>query len=311
MDEPTVEADLRLHHLEAVEVEIGSHHHSSRRNSKNHHHDQLPNLGSYYGKSRPGTHGNNFHPAEATPGEFPRLIGTKSQASTASSSATRDSGISVNDLQKAEEALLKEQMHRKASRGSGGSNSMISVDDLPVSGRALSIGKRPGTNRSTISYGNVVENVSSENSSATGSQKSLRGQGKASSSYSRSISGGSAVSKGRRKETNGFTVKDEPEVAADVLTPPRSPLAIQSSNHILLKPADDSPFASANQRNRAGGGGGSSGFYSRTNGASSTNSTPYSQVSIPSSYDYEDDFTSDSESEMSLLPTAYENNVNR
>ena len=192
---------------------------------------------------------------------------------------------------------------------------MISVDDLPVSGRALSIGKRPGTNRSTISYGNV-ENVSSENSSATGSQKSLRGGREKASSYSRSISGGSAVSKVSKHQipqTNGFTAKDHHDsVGADVLTPPRSPLSIQSSNHILLKPADDSPFASANQRNRAAAAGaGSSGFYSRTNGASSTNSTPYSQVSIPSSYDYEDDFTSDSESEMSLLPTSYENNVNR
>ena len=145
VDEPTVEADVGLHHLEAV----GGHH--SRRASKN---EQLPNLqhGSHHGaKSRPTTHGNAAHPGEA-PGEFPRLIGTKSQASTASSSATRDSGISVNDLQKAEEALLKDQMQRKASKGS---NSMISVDDLPVSGRAMPLGKRPGTNRSTISYNNI------------------------------------------------------------------------------------------------------------------------------------------------------------
>ena len=30
-------------------------------------------------------------------------------------------------------------------------------------------------------------------------------------------------------------------------------------------------------------------------GSMSSNSTPYSQVSVPSSYDYEDDFTSDEE----------------
>lgn len=34
----------------------------------------------------------------------------------------------------------------------------------------------------------------------------------------------------------------------------------------------------------------------------SSNSTPYSQVSVPSSYDdYEDDFTSDEESETSVV----------
>ena len=33
----------------------------------------------------------------------------------------------------------------------------------------------------------------------------------------------------------------------------------------------------------------------------SSNSTPYSQVSVPSSYDYEDDFTSDEESEASVV----------
>ena len=43
----------------------------------------------------------------------------------------------------------------------------------------------------------------------------------------------------------------------------------------------------------------------QSNGASSTNSTPYSQISVPSSYDYEDDFTSESDSEIpAYLPTA-------
>ena len=43
----------------------------------------------------------------------------------------------------------------------------------------------------------------------------------------------------------------------------------------------------------------------QSNGASSSNSTPYSQISVPSSYDYEDDFTSESDSEIpAYLPTA-------
>ena len=101
-----------------------------------------------------------------TSAELPRLVGTKSQASTASSSATRDSGISVNDVQKAAEQV---QMRRTAKNGAahsvngikghgrthGGSSKsmsrMISVDDLPISGRAMPLGKRPSTNRSTIS----------------------------------------------------------------------------------------------------------------------------------------------------------------
>ena len=36
-------------------------------------------------------------------------------------------------------------------------------------------------------------------------------------------------------------------------------------------------------------------------GSVSSNSTPYSQVSVPSSYDYEDDFTSDEESDDSIV----------
>ena len=56
--------------------------------------------------------------------------------------------------------------------------------------------------------------------------------------------------------------------------------AASSTNNLLLRPAENSPFC----RGGAGGGG------------SSTNSTPYSQISVPSSYsDYEDDFTSDEE----------------
>ena len=48
----------------------------------------------------------------------------------------------------------------------------------------------------------------------------------------------------------------------------------------------------------------------QSNGASSNNSTPYSQISIPSSYDYEDDFTSESESEIDLLNQGIPDTVN-
>ena len=66
--------------------------------------DVLPNLegnsitalkkeGRRWGESKEG-------PRKTSPeSELPRLIGTKSQASTASSSATRDSGISVTERQ--------------------------------------------------------------------------------------------------------------------------------------------------------------------------------------------------------------------
>ena len=51
-----------------------------------------------------------------------------------------------------------------------------------------------------------------------------------------------------------------------------------SANNLLLRPAENSPFVMRNVAERG----------------SSTNSTPYSQISVPSSYDdYEDDFTSE------------------
>ena len=61
-----------------------------------------------------------------------------------------------------------------------------------------------------------------------------------------------------------------------------------------------SPFVLVKNRSRG---------YERGNGAiseggcgsMSSNSTPYSQVSVPSSYDYEDDFTSDEESDVSIV----------
>ena len=109
---------------------------------------------------------------------------------------------------------------------------------------------------------------------------------------------------------NGVTTADDlidpdDEEEDDDVTPPRSPLALHSSKPLLLRPADNSPFSSAHyglSSNSLVTSGGQ--ICNQSNGASSTNSTPYSQISVPSSYDYEDDFTSESEAEMaSYLPT--------
>lgn len=134
-------------------------------------------------------HKSNAPNSEA---ELPRLTGTKSQASTASSSATRDSGISVNDVQRAAEAALSKghqhkmvtkrqsskNVNKAKGKASGGhqlhhqnNNKMISVDDLPVSGRAMPLGKRPGTNRSSIvSSSNFIDsgNESRSTTASTG-----------------------------------------------------------------------------------------------------------------------------------------------
>ena len=86
----------------------------------------------------------------------------------------------------------------------------------------------------------------------------------------------------------------------DEVTPPRSPLLVVESNkaaHLLLRPADNSPFTSTPATIH--------GLHHVSNQSNaSTNSTPFSQISVPSSYEYEDDFTSESESEVSLLPAA-------
>ncbi len=87
----------------------------------------------------------------------------------------------------------------------------------------------------------------------------------------------------------------------DDVTPPRSPrfpsqstlvagngnavVACDLGNSLLLRRGENSPFAHQNPARSTG----------------STNSTPYSQISVPSSYDYEEDFTSDSESDISTM----------
>ena len=84
------------------------------------------------------------------------------------------------------------------------------------------------------------------------------------------------------------------------VTPPRSPKfslekeskkPVPNGGLMLMRPAENSPFSTTRM----------------AAGTLSQNSTPYSQVSVPSSYEYEDDFTSDdSEDEISVRL----NNVN-
>ena len=85
-------------------------------------------------------HKSNANVATASEAELPRLTGTKSQASTASSSATRDSGISVNDVQKAAEEALK------SGQGLGNLRRQSKTGG--------SIKSRNGSSRSTISSSN-------------------------------------------------------------------------------------------------------------------------------------------------------------
>ena len=76
-------------------------------------------------------------------------------------------------------------------------------------------------------------------------------------------------------------------------------LKLQNISNLL-----NSPFVTAKRKFHNGY---DKGQYSTNNfdggcGSMSSNSTPYSQVSVPSSYDdYEDDFTSDEESEASVV----------
>ena len=101
--------------------------------------------------------------------ELPRLGngniagGTKSQASTASSSATRDSGISMSEAQRtSEEAAyhLREQHHhqtrpkKKQSSSSSSYTRMISVNEMPVNGQAVNLSNRAPPSGSSSSHFN-------------------------------------------------------------------------------------------------------------------------------------------------------------
>ena len=338
---------------------------STNSSDNNENNKRLPNLeeassghagkaagvsGNKPGSSSQGAKGKNVNEAAAassstSSSELPRLIGTKSQASTASSSATRDSGISVNDVQKAAEEALKNKRtssnvssssshpvaaSRRASkvslnRGSRTSssrsnvsnnrasgNGMISVDDLPIAGRAMPLGRRPGTNKSLTS--NFDSGLDSR--STLGTAASSRPNEHI--AYSRSISSGSSsvkpngflknsASLHQQLASHGTTLTKKAvsetvihQRSRDEVTPPRSPLLVVESNkaaHLLLRPADNSPFTSTPATIH--------GLHHVSNQSNaSTNSTPFSQISVPSSYEYEDDFTSESESEVSLLPAA-------
>ena len=303
--------------------------------------------GCVAGSSSQGAKGKNVNEAPAassstSSSELPRLTGTKSQASTASSSATRDSGISVNDVQKAAEEALKNKRtssnvsssnslaaSRRASkvslnRGSRTSSSrsnvsnnrasgMISVDDLPIAGRAMPLGRRPGTNKSmTSNFDSGLDSRSTLGTAASSRQQNEH------IAYSRSISSGSSsvkpngflknsASLHQQLASHGTTLTKKAvsetvihQRSRDEVTPPRSPLLVVESNkaaHLLLRPADNSPFTSTPATIH--------GLHHVSNQSNaSTNSTPFSQISVPSSYEYEDDFTSESESEVSLLPAA-------
>ena len=99
--------------------------------------------------------------------ELPRLGngniagGTKSQASTASSSATRDSGISMSEAQRTSEeaAYLREQHHhqtrpKKKQSSTSSYTRMISVNEMPVNGQAVNLSNRAPPSGSSSSHFN-------------------------------------------------------------------------------------------------------------------------------------------------------------
>ena len=208
--------------------------------------------------------------------ELPRLIGTKSQASTASSSATRDSGISVterqSDIDTLPDRLRARSQNRNAAKPrwrNGSSNGHISVDTLPVKGQAVNLTRRGSTDSLEAGDSRNIK-VSSRMSVRRGNNGSFR---RGSVSKKENGVSGDEVVMTPVNDTNGD------------LSPPHSPL--QPSTSLLLRPVDNSPFSSRSKRGKS---------------ASSDNlSTPYSQISGISTYDdYEDDFTSD-ESEFSAM----------
>ena len=247
------------------------------------------------GKARWDQNGRKTSPDS----ELPRLIGTKSQASTASSSATRDSGISLTERQNDMESLgLAEKLRPRAGSRAGsqtravrqpGLSSQISVETLPVTGQAVSLARR-GSSDSQESEG---ENNNYKSLSRLSLRKSSQFR---KSPVTTTNNNNNNYSK---KRSDGGESSKEEEV---VMTPvndlidggsPRSTkfypdeIPIQpSASSLLLRPSDNSPFSSRSKRGKS---------------ASSDNlSTPYSQISGISTYDYEDDFTSD-ESEFSTL----------
>ena len=207
--------------------------------------------------------------------ELPRLIGTKSQASTASSSATRDSGISVTERQSDMETVTDRLRARAGSVRRGGAG-QISVDTLPVNGQAVSLARR-GSGDS--------QEGDREARSLTSLSRQERGK---SNLYRRSPITKSSSKELASPEELVITPVNDPKDGGTPRSPKFFPdeIPIQPSASLLLRPVDNSPFSSRSKRGKS---------------ASSDNlSTPYSQISGISTYDYEDDFTSD-ESEFSTL----------
>ena len=205
----------------------------------------------------PNLEGNSIHTLRTESGrrdvgrkitpesELPRLIGTKSQASTASSSGTRDSGISMNDVDSTD-TRGRVSFSRHKPRGA-----MISVDTLPLKGQSVQISRREQMEQQIkLFQGKPSEDLSDTEDDVVISAVNTTGESPRTPKY----------------------------------FPGESPLLSKSG--ALLNPVENSPF-SLRRRNMT---------------RSSDNvSTPYSQISGISTYDYEDDFTSDSESEFSAL----------
>ena len=226
----------------------------------------------------------SFNGRKTTPeSELPRLIGTKSQASTASSSATRDSGISVSERNNDMDSLSDRLRSRAGSRNkwrNGSNGAPISVDTLPVTGQAVNLTRR-GSNDSTDS------SEHKQNNNKSSSRLSMK-----KNNFRKSASG-----KGNGQVANNEDLQDD-EVVVKAITDlngegsPRTPryfpdeTPLQPKASLLLRPVDNSPFSSHSRRGRSG--------------SSDNLSTPYSQISGISSYEYEDDFTSD-ESEFSAM----------
>ena len=217
--------------------------------------------------------------------ELPRLIGTKSQASTASSSATRDSGISVTERQ-SDIDTLPDRLRARSQNGNGNvkprwrngsSNSgHISVDTLPVTGQAVNLTRRGSTDSLEAGDTRSIK-VSSRMSVRKGNNGSFRrGSVSKKGAAENGVSGDEVVMTPVHDTNGDLSHRHFPE---------DSPL--QPSTSLLLRPVDNSPFSSRSKRGKS---------------ASSDNlSTPYSQISGISTYDdYEDDFTSD-ESEFSAM----------
>ena len=203
--------------------------------------------------------------------ELPRLIGTKSQASTASSSATRDSGISVTERQSDMESVTERLRSRAVSQRRG----QISVNTMPVSGGS-GLGRRGS------------EDSQDGDMPSTSHYRLERGK---SNLYRRSLSSKSNTEEQNHCEDLVITPVNDMKEGGSPRSPKYFPdeIPIQPSASLLLRPVDNSPFSSRSKRGKS---------------ASSDNlSTPYSQISGISgisTYDYEDDFTSD-ESEFSAL----------